>query len=130
MQIFLAINATQLPAQDTQVQNEFRSVISNASHGSFSWHCEIWWVSIKSALNHKLMFHHSYKVYKVSPLNDVQALLIKALEDNDAYDFLSGPRRAGHDSTVIVTPNEQENFKSILNHYEIPYKKLTENVEE
>lgn len=129
MQIFPPINTTQPPAQDTQVQNEPRSVINNISHSSFSWHCEIWWVSTKLAANHKLMFHHSYKVYKVSPLNDIQALLIKTFEGNDEYDFWSSPRRAGHDTTVMVTPSEQENFKSILNSYEIPYKTLIENVE-
>lgn len=68
-------------------------------------------------------------MYTVTPQNDVQALLLKSLESVDAYDFWAEVRKPGHASTVMVSPSEQNNFKSFLENYRIPYETLIEDVE-
>lgn len=72
---------------------------------------------------------YSYKVYTVTPQNEVQALLLKSLEDVDAYDFWSDVRKPGYPSTVMVSPSEQENFKTFLTKYGVPYETLIEDVQ-
>lgn len=68
-------------------------------------------------------------MYTVTPQNDVQALILKSLEATDAYDFWSEVRRPGLATTVMVTPDEQEHFKSLLENYGIPYETLIEDVQ-
>lgn len=76
-----------------------------------------------------ILFNCSYKVYTVTPQNEVQALLLKSLESSDAYDFWSEVRKPGHATTVMVSPTEQDSFKSFLENYGIPYETLIEDVE-
>lgn len=71
----------------------------------------------------------SYKVYRVTPQNEVQGLLLKSLEVADKYDFWTEVRKPGLPSTVMVSPSEQGSFKSFLENYGIPYETLIENVQ-
>lgn len=68
-------------------------------------------------------------MYKVTPKNDVQALLLKSFEINEDYDFWSELRRPGHDTSIMVAPNAQESFKGFLDDNGIPYETVIENVE-
>lgn len=74
-----------------------------------------------------LYLNFSFKVYDINAKNEFEKEVLYRLESNEKYDFFVLPKIIGQAARVMVQPEDQVEFETILNKFSIDFSVVSEN---